>query len=405
MNAPTRPGCWIVMSDPQRLRTLSQSLAGAGCPADRHLDSLDAALAALRTAAQPPGMVVMSLALHGGDGLQLIRGMAGLADPPLLWIYSDQQRAVVRAAVRLAEVCGLRVGGIWDETVPMERMVECLLREHPPAPPRLPARPARPALGEVALRQLLADGGLQAWMQPKMRVSTREIVGFEALMRARGPDGALITPDQLLPGLMAHDLLEEATLCMLRQTVGFLVECLESGLAVGASVNASMRSLSRPAFCRAMAEVVTEAGLDPSWITVEITETDAMDDQPQVIENAARIRMLGFKLAIDDFGVAYASLSQLADIPFSELKLDRNFVQELHRHTGKRAIVRGCANLGMLLGLQVVAEGVETMAEFEAVAHAGCTQVQGYLLSPAMPVDRARAWLDALPDQVWSPPA
>lgn len=391
------------MSDQHRRSVLMQSLAAAGCRVDRELCSLDAALTALQAAACPPDMLVMSLALRGGDGLQLIRGMSGMARPPVLWIFSDQQRAVIRAAVRLAEVCGLPVGGVFDETAPIDSLVQSLIREPPRPSPRAPARPVLPALDESTLRQVLAAGRLEAWMQPKMRVSTREVVGFEALMRARDAAGGLITPDRLVPGLEAHGLLDEATLSMLRQTVAFLVGCLEGGLAVGASVNASMRSLSQPEFCRAMADIVADAGLDPCWITVEITETDAMDDQPQMIENAARIRMLGFKLAIDDFGVAYASLSQLADLPFSELKLDRNFVQDLQLHPGKRAIVRGCANLGMLLGMQVVAEGVETMEEFQAVARAGCSQVQGYLLSPAMPIERARAWLGALPDQVWSP--
>ena len=138
--------------------------------------------------------------------------------------------------------------------------------------------------------------------------------------------------------------------------------------------------------------------------TLEITESDAMEDLAHVIENTARIRMLGFNLAIDDFGIAYSSLSQLSNIPFSELKVDRAFVQDIHLDPRKQAIVRGCAALGRCLDLDVVAEGVETVDELAAVVAAGCTRVQGYLVAKAMPPAVMSAWLGALPNLVWRPP-
>ena len=117
------------------------------------------------------------------------------------------------------------------------------------------------------------------------------------------------------------------------------------------------------------------------------------------LENTARIRMHGFNLSIDDFGTAYSSLMQLSRIPFSELKIERAFVSGIDRDTGKQAIVRSCAQLGRSLGLHVVAEGVETREEYEAVGRLGCTEVQGWLIGKPMPVAQAVEWLRALPDQ------
>nr|MDH4390721.1 EAL domain-containing protein [Aquabacterium sp.] len=355
-------------------------------------------------------VLVMALELDDGDGLQLIRLLGQVRRSPAVFVLSHQQRAVIRAALRLADTCGVPIAGSAEAPLPAAQVVQQLAAwwstaQHA-APRQAPgARQAEPPLCEHALRQLLDSGGLQAWFQPQLRLDTREIVGVEALMRARDTQGRLITPDRLLPGLMAHGLMAAATLEMLRQTAAFTATCIGQGLAISASVNASLRSMSDLAFCRQLPAIVAQAGLDPCWITIEVTESDTTDDLAEVIENTARIRMLGFNLAIDDFGVAYSSLSQLSSIPFSELKIDRAFVQGLHLDATRRGIVQGCATLGRLLRLEVVAEGVETDEELAAVVAAGCTRVQGYLVARPMPAPDMRDWLGRWPELVWQAPS
>ena len=399
--------CWIVLCDAARSADHAAALASAGWHVDRIFHSVTSAMAALRAQADAPDLVLMSLGFADGDGdgLQLIRSLAQEARPPAVFVVSHQQRAVIKAALTLATICGVAVAGSAEEPVTAAEVARRLQGFKPPPIRSSAARPQEPPLGFADLRSLMVGGGLQAWMQPQLRLHSSEIVGFESLMRARDDAGRVITPDRLLPGLVEHGLLEEATLMILRQTVAYVAECLERGMAISASVNVSLTSMSHPAFCRALPEIVEQVGLDPSWITLEITESDAMEDLAHVIENTARIRMLGFNLAIDDFGVAYSSLSQLSYIPFSELKVDRAFVQDIHRDPRKQAIVRGCAALGRFLDLDVVAEGVETVHELEAVAAAGCTRVQGYLVSRPMPPAAMTDWLGALPDLVWRPPA
>jgi EAL domain-containing protein (putative c-di-GMP-specific phosphodiesterase class I) len=399
--------CWIVLPDTVRLIDYDTALTLAGWHVGRVLNSVAGAMLALREQAEAPDLIVMSLSFGDGDGdgLQLIRSLARRGHRAAVFVVSHQQRAVIKAALKLADISGVAVAGSAEEPVSATEVVGLLqgFRRH--AIEALPPEPCEPPLGLAQLRGLLDGQGIEAWMQPQLRLNSGEIVGFEALMRAHDGAGKLINPDRLMPGLVEHGLLEEATLMILRQTVDFVVECLGRGMAISASVNVSLTAMSNPSFCRALHKVVVQAGLDPSWITLEITESDAMEDLAHVIENTARIRMLGFNLAIDDFGVAYSSLSQLSNIPFSELKVDRAFVQNIHLDARKQAIVRGCAALGHSLDLAVVAEGVETVDEFKAVVAAGCTRVQGYLVSRPLPVAAMADWLGALPDMVWRPPA
>ncbi|NDG38345.1 MAG: EAL domain-containing protein [Betaproteobacteria bacterium] len=401
-NDPARRRCWVLVRDPARAAELGLAIASATWQVERVFSSMLALQQDLRATAAPPALLLMSLTFDDGDGLQLIRSLALVTPCPAIFIVSRQQRAVIKSALMLAAVCGVPVAGSAEEPVSAAE-VASRLQGFQPLVAWLTAAANEPALSRAELRLLLDRGGLQAWMQPQLRIKTREIVGFEALMRARDNDGGLIMPDRLLPGLAKHGLLEEATLRMLQQTVAFVAESLKLGLAVSGSINASLRSLSDWSFCQTLPEVVSRAGLDPSWITIEITETDAMSDLAHVVENTARIRMLGFNLAIDDFGMAYSSLSQLSSMPFSELKLDRVFVHEIDRDPRMQAIVRGCATLGRLLDLRVVAEGVESMQELDAVAQVGCTHVQGYLVSGAMAPGKPLPWLATLPDLVWTP--
>jgi EAL domain-containing protein (putative c-di-GMP-specific phosphodiesterase class I) len=167
-------------------------------------------------------------------------------------------------------------------------------------------------------------------------------------------------------------------------------------MPLSGSINASLHSRSDPGCCDLLLQAVRASGLDPSWFTIEITENDAAADQPTVIENTSRIRLLGFNLSIDDFGTAYSSLLQLSQLPFSELKIDRSFVSAIDSDPTKRVIVSSCATLARGLGLSVVAEGVETPAELAAVREAGCTEIQGYLLARPMSQSAMRKWLQGL---------
>jgi EAL domain-containing protein (putative c-di-GMP-specific phosphodiesterase class I) len=404
--APARPArfagsrcAWLLIRDPGEARALEFALAAEGWQVGAVAHTLGALHTLIGRGDAAPALIVTGVRFDDGDALRLIRSLARRGWRSALYIASRQQRAVIKAAVALAEACGVSVAGFTERPADAAAIARHLAGYVPP-PDTAPQRRTAPVpLGKDELLELLDRGALHPWMQPKLRIASGEITGFEALLRANDAEGRLVMPDRLVSALTAHGLLDQATMHMARQTVEFVAACLAEGMAVSASVNVSMQSLSNLAFCQELERTAAHVDLDPSWITIEITETDAMGDMSTVIENTARIRMHGFNLSIDDFGTAYSSLMQLSRIPFSELKIERAFVSGIDRDAGKQAIVRSCAQLGRSLGLHVVAEGVETREEYEAVGRLGCTEVQGWLIGKPMPVAQAVEWLRALPDQ------
>ncbi|MGM9486737.1 EAL domain-containing protein [Ideonella sp. YS5] len=388
---------WVVINDAHHAWSIAQALQDAGWRLCGVSTGLKGAHDLLRSSQRLPELIVCGLRFDDGDGFQLIRALAVRPNAPALFFASHQQRAVIKAATALAQACGVPVAGVAEQPADAASVVDALAGFEPPRP-RSRIAAVAPPLDREELLSIFDRGALSPWLQPKVRVDTHEVVGFEALMRARDEAGELILPDRLISSLSAHGLLDQATMHMARQTVDFVGNCLSEGLAISASINVAMQSLTNLALCQELARTAQAIDLDPSWITIEITETDAMSDLAQVIENTGRIRMLGFNLAIDDFGTAYSSFFQLSRIPFSELKIERAFTKGLQQDAGHQAIVRACAQLGASLGLHVVAEGVETPAELEWVRRCGCTQVQGYLISRPMPPAEAYEWLRGLDD-------
>ena len=388
---------WVAIADAAQAGCIAHALAATGWHVPRVAHGCNEIRALMHALLPLPDVLVTGLRFDDGDALRLIRELGVLPGAPAIFLASHQQRAVLKAAQSLTEVCGLRFAGLSERPGDAASVAEALAHFRPAAP-RLRAATVPAPLERDEVCRLMAQEHLFPWMQPKVRLDTLEVIGVEALMRGVDACGRLVTPDRLIPVLTKYGLLDEATLHVARQTADFVARCLGEGMAISASINVSMTSLARLDFCQQLEKIVQDAGLDPSWITLEITETDAMSDAIQVAENTARIRMLGFNLAIDDFGTAYSSLDQLARIPFSELKIERAFVTGALHHPGKRASLAACAMLGTSLGLQVVAEGVETLDDLACVRQAGCTHLQGYLVSRPIPVGQMLDWLRGLDD-------
>jgi EAL domain-containing protein (putative c-di-GMP-specific phosphodiesterase class I) len=340
-----------------------------------------------------------------GDAFELIRRLSSLESPPALFFISNQQRAVVRAAQTLCEHYGLIVVGHTEGSSSLNALLEQVRRyQSEPAEPFPHLRPSAPPMDIRALDSLIINDAIRTYLQPKVRLSSCQVIGFESLMRAIDPQGRVLGAPAIIEPLAAAGLLPAATLQLVRQTLAFLMQCFENNLGVGVSINVPLSLISDREFCELMHEQVVGEGIDTSWITIEITESEAMAEPAEVLENAARIRMYGFNLSIDDIGTAYSSLAQLTKIPFSELKIERSFVSGIDKNKANQAVVAACTQLGRSLGLHVVAEGVERPEELAAVRDAGCTEVQGFLISKPMEVAQALAWLRGLDHQIFPLP-
>jgi diguanylate cyclase (GGDEF)-like protein len=238
---------------------------------------------------------------------------------------------------------------------------------------------------EGGLSQAIANGELRLVYQPICARDRMEVVAFEALLRWNSPEYGNISPAMFIPiaeeSNLIHELgdwvLDEA-LTMLQKWPGQYV-----------SVNFSPRQFRRQNFVGHVVERVQRAGIEPKRVQIEITETAIFDNAERAAETLYRLRQMGFRIALDDFGTGYSSLYNIRKFALDCLKIDRSFIDGMGRERESAAIVHSIIHLGRALGLEVVAEGVETETHLQALRLAGCSHYQGYYLARPLEADVA----------------
>ncbi|BEL06433.1 hypothetical protein Q0Z83_046240 [Actinoplanes sichuanensis] len=221
--------------------------------------------------------------------------------------------------------------------------------------------------------------------QPKFSIGTGALVGVEALARWQHPTRGPVPPAEFIPVLETTTLIDRFTEKVLTQALTQARAWLQDGHRVPVAVNLATRSLLDTGFPDRLAALLAETGVPGDQLCIEVTEHSVMSDPTTAIATLSRIRALGVKTAIDDYGTGYSSMSYLRRLPLDELKIDRSFVKDLTTDHGSRALVASTTDLGHTLGLTVVAEGIEDAATFDALRELGCDLAQGYHLARPMP--------------------
>jgi diguanylate cyclase (GGDEF)-like protein len=237
---------------------------------------------------------------------------------------------------------------------------------------------------EQDLRFAIARRELRVWLQPQVDARTGDIVGFEALLRWQHPVHGLLSPDRFVPLAESGGLIHEIGLWVLREAAR-----IAAGLprTLSIAVNVSPVQLRQSGIARKIAEVLAETGLPPERLDVEITESIVLDSGAEALRALNDIRAMGVRVSLDDFGTGYSSLSTLRAFPFDKMKIDRSFMRDLVEEPKALEMVRAILAVGRALGLIVVAEGVETLAQAQILADAGCAVFQGFLFSRPQPAD------------------
>lgn len=243
------------------------------------------------------------------------------------------------------------------------------------------------------LDEAIAAGQVQVFYQPKYDLRQQRITSVEALVRWRHPTRGFIGPDLFIPIAEKANRIAPLTLYVLTQVLHDLAAWRVEHPHVTAAINISAKLLSDAAFNVAVERLVANAGVPTRSIVFEATESAAMSDASAAIAALHRYRDLGIAISMDDYGTGQSTLTYLRELPISEVKIDRSFVQFAHRNHDDGVLVRSTIELAHQLGLKVVAEGVEDEACLAFLDAAGCDLIQGYLISKPLPLPEFRSML------------
>ena len=249
-------------------------------------------------------------------------------------------------------------------------------------------------LGE--LRRAIEQDELRLFLQPKVDLRSGRIHSAEALLRWQHPQRGLVPPLQFIPFAEQTGFIRQLTAWVIEASARSAREAHAQGLPLRISVNLSTRDLLDQELPAKIAEQLARHEATPAMLCLEITESAIMDDPQRALNTLTTLSGMGFRLSIDDFGTGYSSLAYLKHLPVNELKIDQSFVMAMERNDADANIVRSTIELAHNLGLDVVAEGVETLAHWRLLAALGCNEGQGYGIGRPMPAADFLPWLARL---------
>ncbi len=234
---------------------------------------------------------------------------------------------------------------------------------------------------ENHLRKALVENQLRVFYQPKMCLRSGRLNAAEALVRWQHPQWGMVPPSEFIGLAEETGLIAPMGEFVLRQACWQACEWLRQGRDIRVSVNLSVYQLRQGKVVSLVRQVLEETGLAPYLLELELTESQLLDNVEHIIATFEQLHALGVKLAIDDFGTGYSSLSYLKRFPVDYVKIDQAFIRGLHEGNQDAAIIRAIIGMAKSLGLEVVAEGVETPEQLSFLREQGCDEVQGYLIS------------------------
>ena len=260
--------------------------------------------------------------------------------------------------------------------------------------PDMQAQAARTLQLEGALRRALERGQLLLHYQPQRRLSDDRIVGVEALIRWEHPEWGMVSPAEFIPLAEKTGLIVPVGEWVLRTAVAQVARWRDAGLpALTMSVNISAVQFRHPDLPGLVSQVLSEAGVDPACLELELTEGVASDDPERAVEIMADLHARGVRMSIDDFGTGYSSLSYLKRFQVYKLKIDQSFVRDISVDAEDKALVSAIIHMASSLGLQTIAEGVETEDQRRFLQAQGCDEIQGYLCSRPLPAAECERFL------------
>lgn len=388
----------LAEDDPLMAKVMGFHLTKMGCPAPVVVGDGAAAMAHLETASEPPHVFITDLNMPGMDGVEMLRHIADRKYRGQIILFSGEHIDVLQTTHALAETHGLNVSAALTKPISYNKLLAALITankacEKDGDSDRKLEQEAGYDIDPDEIRKGLKNKEFVVQYQPKAHIESSAISGVEALVRWNHPRHGVIGPDHFIGLCERHGLILELTNVVLRDAIAQGGRWAASGTPLTVAINISMDCLERLDYPDFIAGLADEAGLDRSFLMLEITESRLLQDLKNVLEVLTRLRMKGFGLSIDDFGTGYSSMSQLQRLPFTEIKIDRAFVHGVQHDAKARAILETSAELGRRLNMKIVAEGVEEDGDLACITEMGCDVVQGFIVARPMDAEGFDEWL------------
>ncbi|MAI39242.1 MAG: hypothetical protein CL599_17105 [Alteromonas sp.] len=229
--------------------------------------------------------------------------------------------------------------------------------------------------------------------QPKIDLRSMKVCSMEALIRWNNSKLGHVAPDEFIAIAEQAGLIEQVTKWVMRQTISDLAYFREQYYDFTIAMNLSTQDIQNKALLNELVAFLTEKGLSPASLQLEITESDLVSDATLAVENLSSLRALGFRFAIDDFGTGYSSLAYLKNLPVESIKIDKSFILALATQDNDQQIVHTILSLASIFDLRVVAEGVEDEESLRILKEWGCDEAQGYFISRPLKREDLEVWL------------
>jgi len=326
-----------------------------------------------------PSIIILDLQMPGVDGIEVLRHLSVDRCTAQICVASGSvDGRTLEAALRLGKERGLNMGSALQKPVRVQELRDLLTA----------AKRGDHGLSPGELAEALAADQLFLEYQPVLDCHRGTITGVEALVRWRHPTKGVIPPDRFIQMAEHNDLIDRLTDWVVAMAMNQGVSWHQRGFPLNVAVNLSGRNLRRIDLPDRVALRCERSEFAASHLILELTESQVMDDAVQGADVLTRLRVKGCKLSIDDFGTGYSSLAQLHRLPFSEVKIDRSFVSGLLRDRECKAIAETIVLLCRKIGLNCVAEGVESGEILDVLVKMGCDGVQGFYISRPIPGDQ-----------------
>jgi len=338
-------------------------------------------------------ILILDLIMPEMDGIEVMRRLAEIDNNPPLILVSGYDSGVLHSAEQLARAHSLDIIDTLTKPLQFKGLKDIVQSYAKDKNCRTSDSYSKDLQITVCeLEDAILNKQLVLHYQPQIDVESGSFSGVEALVRWQHPEHGLIYPNLFIPLAEKNGLIGDLTAQIIGKAVEQTLSWKENKLMVQVSVNISAENITSLTLPEQLSNMLGDNKLDPSMLTLEVTESALMGELVTSLDILTRLRMKGVELSIDDFGTGYSSLSQLYRVPFTELKIDRTFVNGMLHDDEAKGIVKTCIMLGHELNMHVVAEGVENKETLVLLKEMGCDLAQGYYIAKPMPSEDLIEW-------------